>query len=143
MARLVRRRSRTPSAEALLGPLEYAAMSALWTESPASVNVVLKRINARRDDGDQLAYTTVMTVLGRLHDKGLLDRVKAGRGYDYTPRFSEPALIEHLGRQQVDELVDRFGAVALTQFAAALRDRDPALLDQLTQLAARERPDGV
>lgn len=132
-----------PSAEAFLGPLEYAAMSALWAESPASVSVVLEHVNAGRDGRDQLAYTTVMTVLGRLHEKGLLQRVKAGRGYDYTPRFSEEALVEHLGRQQVDELVDRFGAVALTQFAAALRDRDPALLDQLTRLAAREPSDGA
>lgn len=142
MARLVKRRSKAPSAEALLGPLEYAAMSALWAESPANVSVVLKRINARRNDRDELAYTTVMTVLGRLFDKGLLDRAKAGRGYDYTPRFSEQALIDHLGRQQVDDLVDRFGPVALTQFAAALRDHDPALLDELTRLA-QERPDAV
>lgn len=142
MARLVKRRSEAPSAESLLGPLEYAAMSALWAESPANVNVVLKRVNARRARGDELAYTTVMTVLARLHDKGLLDRVKAGRGYDYTPRYSERALIDHLGRQQVDDLVDRFGPVALTQFAAALRDRDPALLEELTKLA-QERPDAL
>lgn len=142
MGSVAKRRDDRPGAQGLLGPLEYAAMSALWQQAPASVSAVLERINATRRGGDQLAYTTVMTVLARLHDKGLLDRVKAGRSYDYTPRFSEPALVDHLGRQQVDELVDRFGPVAFAQFAAALRDRDPELLARLRSLADEEQAHG-
>src|ERR1700743_2600024 len=34
--------------------------------------------------GGELAYTTVMTVLGRLHDKGEVTREQVGRGYAYT-----------------------------------------------------------
>lgn len=116
-------------------------MEALWEGAPASVGTVLGRINGRRSADGQLAYTTVMTVLGRLHDKALLERVKAGRGYDYTPRFSEGALVDHLSRQEVGELVDRYGVVALTQFADALREADPQLLARLAAVAAREAAD--
>lgn len=128
------RRERPRSASRLLGPLEYEVMRALWHGAPASVKIVHDRINDGRSTSDQLAYTTVMTVLGRLHDKGLLARVKAGRGYDYTPRFDEGQLIEHLGQQEVADLLDRYGAVALSQFAAALGDADPATLRRISAL---------
>lgn len=130
-----RRPQREGSAGRHLGPLEYAAMSALWKDAPSSVKAVLDRINDGRPPGEQLAYTTVMTVLGRLYDKGLLDRVKAGRGYDYTPKFDEQQLVRHLGQQEVADLLDRYGAVALAHFAAALDEADPETLRRISELA--------
>lgn len=128
------RRKRPGSASELLGSLEYEVMQALWGSAPASVKTVLDRINDRRPKQEQLAYTTVMTVLARLHEKGLVDRIKEGRGYDYTPKFNEKQLIEHLGQQEVADLLDRYGSVALTQFAAALGDADPATLRRISDL---------
>lgn len=124
-----------PSAEGLLGPLEHQAMRALWASAPANVNDVLTRINRSRPAESHLAYTTVMTVLVRLTEKGLLDRRKVGRGYAYTPAFTEPELVDHLSRRDIADLVDRYGAVALTQFAAALQEADPALLARIAALA--------
>ena len=138
-----RQRGRAVSARALLGQLEYAAMEALWERAPANVGIVLRRINEGRPAEDALAYTTVMTVLARLHEKQLVDRVKVGRGYDYTPRFSEAALVDHLGRQEVEELVDRYGVVALSQFADALRDADPRLLARVIALSERDTGDAA
>ena len=127
---------RAPSAEGLLGPLEYGVMRAVWAGAPASVATVLERLNARRPVDEPLAYTTAMTVLVRLHAKGYLDRVKVGRGFDYTPRFTESELVAHLGQQEVAQLMQRYGStVALAQFAAALRDADPALLRRLASVA--------
>ncbi len=123
------------SAEGLLGPLEYAAMRALWAEAPVGVPRVLAELNAGRTSGEQLAYTTVMTVLSRLHHKGLVGRERRGRGYAYTPRFDEPALVEHLGRRAVDEVLQRYGEVALAQFAAAIEDADEDLLRRLRDVA--------
>lgn len=131
----VKRQNGRPGVAGLLGTLEHQVMTALWAGAPANVGTVLERINARRGPDDQLAYTTVMTVLARLHDKGLLERVKVGRGYDYAPRFDEAGLVEHLGRQEVSGLVDRYGAVALAQFAAALEDADPETLRRITRLS--------
>ena len=123
------------SASGLLGSLEYEVMRALWRDAPSSVKTVCARINDGRPEEDRLAYTTVMTVLARLHEKQLLDRTKVGRGYDYTPKFDEPQLIAHLSRREVTDLVDRYGAVALAQFAAALEDADPATLRRISELA--------
>lgn len=130
----VARRKRPRSARGLLGSLEYELMRALWRGSPASVKTVLERINEGRPKPERLAYTTVMTVLGRLHEKALLDRVKQGRGFEYTPKFDESQLIDHLGQQEVGALLDRYGTVALAQFAAALEDADPEILRRIGNL---------
>lgn len=128
-----------PTAENLLGPLEYEVMRELWREFPASVADVLERINDGRGGDDELAYTTVMTVLSRLHEKGYLGREKVGRGYQYRPRFTEEKLVERLGRREVDELLDRFGDVALAHFADALEEAAPAQIERLIELARRRR----
>lgn len=125
------------SAEGLMGPLEYDVLRELWSSAPANVQAVLDRVNAERSAEDQLAYTTVMTVMARLHEKGIADRTRVGRGYAYTPNFDEPALVEHLGRAEVDRIVERFGPVALAQFAAVLEDADPALVSRLRKEADR------
>jgi predicted transcriptional regulator len=41
-------------------------------------------------DRTELAYTTVMTVLGRLYDKGLVTRTKQSRRYLYSTARSAP-----------------------------------------------------
>jgi predicted transcriptional regulator len=133
-------KQRGKSAEGLLGHLEYEVMRALWAEAPANVPAVLTRINRDRDHDKQLAYTTVMTVLARLHEKALLDRERRGRGYDYSPRFDEPGLVEHLSGQEVRDLLDRYGDVALAQFAAVVEQADPTLRRRLLALT-RERDD--
>lgn len=124
-------------AASLLGSLELAVLRALWIEHPSTVRTVLDHVNGQRDE--DLAYTSVMTVLDRLHDKGLVTRARSGRAYEYEPSHDdETALVDHLGQQQVADLVDRLGDVALVHFAAMLDDLDPGTRDQLRALARRE-----
>lgn len=52
----------------------------LLGSEPASVQEIQ---SALARSGHDLAYTTVMTVLGRLHEKGLVARAKEGRRYLY------------------------------------------------------------
>jgi predicted transcriptional regulator len=130
----VRKARRT--AKGLLGPLEYEVMTAVWAAAPAGVPQVLERLNKRRSDDKKLAYTTVMTVLARLHEKGVLDRERRGRGYAYTPRFSESELVEYLSRQEVTGLLERYGEVALAQFLSVVDRADPDVLERLRELEA-------
>lgn len=76
-----------------------------------------------------------MTVPTRLHEKGLVDRVKEGRGFVYAPRHSESELIAVLSRREVDRVVDRYGDAALSAFVGRLEDADPELLDRVRRLA--------
>jgi len=73
--------------EVTMGPLERRAMEVLWAEHERYVPV--REVAARLDPG--LAYTTVMTLLVRLHAKGLLERRREGRGFRYRPCVSRSA----------------------------------------------------
>lgn len=123
-----------PQPEDLLGPLEAVCMESLWRRSSGTVADVLEDVHVDYDP--DLAYTTVMTVLSRLYDKGFLVREQVGRGYRYEPVYGRDELVDVLGGREVDELVERYGQVALAHFAAALRRTDPALLAELEQVAA-------
>ncbi len=137
-----RRRPRRsgPAVEDLLGPLEAECMRALWTHQAATVADVLTTVNERHDP--ELAYTTIMTVLSRLHDKGYATRQREGRSYTYQPAFNEHELVELLSRRDVDALVDRYGQAALAQFADALRRADPDLLRRAAQFASDGSDEG-
>jgi BlaI family transcriptional regulator, penicillinase repressor len=64
-----------------LGPLEMRVLGLLGKSDPRSVDDVRRELASA---GTPLAYTTVLTVLSRLHDKGLVRRDKEGRRYVYV-----------------------------------------------------------
>ncbi|HET7543800.1 MAG TPA: BlaI/MecI/CopY family transcriptional regulator [Polyangiaceae bacterium] len=64
-----------------LGPLEMEVLGIVEKCGPQSVTFIQAELEAR---GRALAYTTVMTVLSRLHEKGALTRVKDGKRFVYS-----------------------------------------------------------
>lgn len=74
-----------------LGPLEMEVLGLLDPSEPLAVAAIQARLGA---GGRELAYTTVMTVLGRLHKKGLATRVKEGNRYLYTATRRAPGVSE-------------------------------------------------
>jgi predicted transcriptional regulator len=67
---------------ATLGPLEMQVLGLLRVGEGQGVSEVHEALS---EDGHELAYTTVMTILSRLHEKGLLTRTKVGRRFVYQP----------------------------------------------------------
>jgi predicted transcriptional regulator len=65
-----------------LGPLEMKVLGLLRAGEPSTVAQVQQRLGS---GGAELAYTTVMTVLVRLHRKGMVDRRKEGTRFVYVP----------------------------------------------------------
>lgn len=120
-----------------MGPLEAAVMDRLWARGKATVREIVDDLGRTRS----LAYTTVMTIMTRLHEKGLLVRDRDGKGYVYRPAFSREEHRARLSRELVKGLVDEFGDVALAHFAAELEDVDAHHRAALRRLAGkRERP---
>jgi predicted transcriptional regulator len=89
--------------------------------------------------GSDLAYTTVMTVMARLADRGLLARNRAGRGYAYT---TQPDRAEVTARQMhrlLDTDDDREGVLA--RFVHRLSADDEQVLARLlSQIDAQADP---
>ena len=102
--------------QAIVGVLEKA--SAPMT--PAQVRDAL---------GGGMAYTTVMTVMARLHGKGVLSRERAGRAFAYT-LIGDPARVTARRMHRLlDVEPDR--AEVLAYFVDGLSGEDEALLRRL------------
>ena len=125
----------TEGATAVLGPLEQRVMARLWQAGPQAVGEVMEALNGSTDR--QLAYTTVMTILVRLNEKGLVTRQKDGRQYRYTAAVDESSLEAQVGRRELNRLIERYGAASVAGFAAELGEGD--LADRLAQLAQAPR----
>jgi predicted transcriptional regulator len=108
-------------------------MEQLWRSGPSTVGEVLDALNAASPD--VLAYTTVMTTLARLHEKGYLTRVKEGRGFRYTAAVDETSLADMAGRRELQKLIERHGVSAVAAFAADLSEADSDLVARLRDLA--------
>ena len=106
------------------GDLEATVLAVLQgAGSPLSPGEVRERI------GGPLAYTTVVTILSRLHAKGVLERTKAGRAYLYSPVADEPGLAARRMTRVLDGEADR--EAVLARFVSALSDSDEELLRRM------------
>jgi predicted transcriptional regulator len=81
------------------------------------------------------AYTTYMTVMSRLSDKGLLTRRREGKTDRYAPAIGRDEYIAQRARAEVEELVEQYGDVALSHFAKQVAALDPARRRALERLA--------
>lgn len=125
----------TRTAEDVLGALEAAIMRCLWAREEATVAAVHADLSMAGPR--TIAYTTVMTVLDRLHSKGLVTRTLKGRRHVYRAAMDEEGLVRYVGARAADAAIARYGAAALRQFAVRLDGLDPALREQLLELARR------
>jgi predicted transcriptional regulator len=116
-----------------LGDLEQAIMEVLWKRQPATVREVVSALPRT----PPLAYTTVATIMGRLVDKGLLARSRAGKVDLYCPAYDSAEFSRRVAAATVQQLVHDYGEVALAQFAAALERADP---ERIARLRERYQP---
>lgn len=79
-----------------------------------------------------LAYTTVMTVLSRLFEKGYLLRQREGKAYVYVVRAASD-IAEARVSKAVREAISRYGDLALSGFIQPLTREQRALLSRLLQ----------
>ena len=84
--------------------------------------------------GGDLAHTTVVTILSRLHAKGVLERRKAGRAFRYVPVADEPGLAARRMARVLDAEPDR--EAVLARFVSDLSDADEHLLRRMLGEAA-------
>jgi predicted transcriptional regulator len=83
---------------------------------------------AERLDGE-LTYSSVVTILTRMHTKGLLTRTQRGRAYAYAPVTDDAGFAARRMRTVLEERPDR--EAVLARFADGLSDTDADLLRQL------------
>ncbi len=112
----------------LFGELEAKIMSVIWALEEPTVQDVVDRLGRRAN------YKTVMTVMNRLVEKGILERRKVSRAFVYIPRFTQAELMSRLSRQVIDGLMTDFGPTVLAQFVDVVAETDQARLIELAAL---------
>jgi predicted transcriptional regulator len=117
-------------AVALLGPLEGRVMRAVWTravDEPFVVRDVLALM-------PELAYTTVMTTVRRLADKGLLTADAGRRAHEYRASGGPRQFLAQASAHEAAEFVTRYGEAGLAAFAARLSELTPEQRRRLEDL---------
>lgn len=92
-----------PPGETDLGAAELEVLKALWDLRAAPVREVMNHLHQA---GRRLAYTTVLTVLTRLEQKGFVRADKSGVAYVYKPRVSRAKVTRWRLRSLIEQLYD-------------------------------------
>ncbi len=118
-----------------LHELEATIMDVIWRRGlrEFAVGDVLTVLEKQRE----IAYTTVMTTLGRLYDKGLLERVRDGKRYLYTAKLSREQFLESTAREVLDGAIG--GRQALAMLVEKVSESSASELDELEALIRRRR----
>ena len=125
---MVRPRSDHPT------PAELEVLKILWEQGPLTVRGVIEQLG----NSEARAYTTVMSLLGVMHDKGLLDRHPQGKAFVYSAAADQRRTLSAM----LSDLVDRaFEGSSSALFAYLLEGENPSRqdLEEIRQLISRYR----
>ena len=112
------------------GPLEAKIMDILWN---ASKEMSIKDVQYVLDQEKTTNFNTVMTVMNRLVEKGILQKRAEGRGLLYHPVQTRDAFLNEQSKEMTQELMDEFGNVVVSHMLDALEDVDEDLVAKLEQ----------
>ena len=115
----------------ILGELETEIMEIVWrAEKPIPVSDVVKMLNKKR----AIAYTTVMTIMGRLVGKGILVRKIKGPSYQYLPKVSRENFIAKSVHNIFTTAVSTLGQEAVTHFVKEIQKVNPKKREELSKM---------
>lgn len=120
-----------------LHELEAEVMEDVWNrEDEVAVREVMEALNRRAKK--PRAYTTYMTILSRLHAKGLVLRRRDGKTDLYRSAHTREEYADLRAQAGVDSLVEQYGDAALSHFARQMARLDPDRRRRLQRLARDE-----
>ena len=112
----------------ILGELESEVMDIIWLhKNDIPVKEVAKILRKKR----QIAYTTVMTIMTRLVNKGVLIRHLRGVSYLYKPKVSKEQFLAKTVHGIFSSVVSALGEEVLTHFVKEIQKIDPGKRRQL------------
>lgn len=111
-----------------LGELEAKVMEIAWSLESVTVREVLNRIKKKR----RVAYTTIMTIMTRLCEKGFLKRkLNKDGAYSYEAVQKKEDFLVSASRNAIDKLLKEFGEIAVAQLIDTIEKYDDDNLREL------------
>lgn len=111
------------------GPLEAKIMDILWN----NIEMSIKDVQRVLEQAKLTNFNTVMTVMNRLVEKGILQKRAEGRSSLYKPVLSRSDFLNAQSKEMTNELMDEFGNVVVSHMLDALEDVDEDLVAKLEQ----------
>ncbi|MDA8235263.1 MAG: BlaI/MecI/CopY family transcriptional regulator [Clostridia bacterium] len=122
----------------VLGDLEADIMEVVWAKEHATVREVYEQLRLQRE----IAYTTVMTIMGRLNEKNLLEKHPQGNAYIYSPTVSRLEFTKKIVKEVLDGLFDEFAEPAMNHLVDRLSKEKSNDIDTLEELIKQKRVEG-
>lgn len=120
-----------------LHDLEAEIMDVVWSRGlrEFAVSDVLETLERRRE----IAYTTVMTTLVRLHEKEVLVRRRDGKRYLYKPRHTREEFVQATVLEVLESLGSATGRDVLALLVETASAADVDALDELDRMIRQRR----
>lgn len=118
----------------VLGELQTAVMEILWREPGLTVNEVEERLRRKRE----IAHTTVLTTLDRMHASGYLLREKQGKAFVYSPRYTREEFERGMAQEVLSALLGQVTEPAISAFVDLVGE-DAEALDRLEEVIREKR----
>ena len=122
----------------VLGPLEAEIMDVVWERGEVTVRDVHQALRS----GRPIAYTTVMTTLGRLADKGLLQRMEEQPAHRYVALMSRDQYARTTVKSVVDWLIGHFPDPAVAYLVARVEREDDEVIERLREAIEQRKAEG-
>lgn len=113
----------------MIGELESAVLRVVWRLRSTTVRDVWLHLGGKR----KVAYTTIMTTMDRLYQKGLLTRQMEGKAYHYSPRVTREDFARKWIRNLWKSLTGAVGEPSVSFLVQAIREEDLAQFEQLAR----------
>ncbi|CAH0138424.1 BlaI/MecI/CopY family transcriptional regulator [Peribacillus sp. NPDC101481] len=111
------------------GPLEANIMEYLWDKDEQSIKAVQQSLELDKP----INFNTVMTVMNRLVEKGILEKRSEGRLSLFRPVQSKAEFLEEQSKKLTENLLDEFGGAVISHMLDAMKDADQGLIEKLEQ----------
>ena len=118
-------------------PAELEILKLLWEQGTLTVRDVMQQLN---EDGRERAYTSVMSLMNVMTDKGLLRRTPVGRAFEYAAQVER----ERTLGQMLQDLLGRAFAGSPSALVAQLLDEanpDQAELEEIRKTITQYQKD--
>lgn len=102
----------------VLGTLEADIMETLWSGGELRVREVVERMPGRK----RYSFNTIMTVMNRLVEKGLLSKKEKDGSFAYVPRMERDAFLSRVGKSVFATLLSDGAVFPLSAFVEALEE---------------------
>jgi BlaI family penicillinase repressor len=124
---------------------ELEALKVIWDRGKATVREIADAMNRR---GSRLAYTTVLSLLQVMEQKGLVGHTASGRMYSYFAKIDRDRTFRRLARGFLDRVFDGamdayvLHALDARQISADELMRLEALIEQARERRGRRKKEG-